>query len=250
MTGQLKSRFEYKFRISESACYRIRNVIRPYCRPDPHSVNSPSGRYLVRSLYYDTPDYAAYVDKVTGVYHRDKFRVRTYSTKAEPSLKLKIERKSRIGYLIHKAVATVTLEDYETFCRTKFLGDAKGKTLNDFSYDVFRIGLHPVLLVDYMREAFFSLDGGDVRFSFDHDVNYAWSSDLFKPLEPNKNCQQNSVIFENKSSRNDIDWLSRIVRVIGLESEPTVNIPMLLNILHGIFIFKEDRLLNSKIPTI
>ena len=220
MTPAVKPRFEYKFRLSVASYFRALNAIRPYCRLDPYAAAAPGGRYFVRSLYYDTPDYDAYFEKMTGVYHRDKFRIRTYGEQPSPDLAVKVERKSRIGYLIYKTVDTVALKDFEAFQETSSWDGRDGDTLGALAYQVVRNRARPTLLVDYHREAFTSLDGRDVRFSFDHDVRYARAQSLFQPGAVFRECYQNSIIFEIKASENDVDWLARVTQEIGLASEP------------------------------
>ena len=45
-------------------------------QPDPHAQG---GRYLVRSLYFDTPEDRALLEKLNGVSRREKFRIRLYN---------------------------------------------------------------------------------------------------------------------------------------------------------------------------
>lgn len=220
MTEPVKTRYEYKYRLSPSSYFRTLNAIKPFCRPDENSLVNNTGRYLVRSVYYDCYNYSAYTEKMEGVFHRDKFRIRSYDENIETASKVKVEIKSRIGYLITKSSNLIDVSDYQAFLDGETWGKAQGKALEEFSYNYFKNRLKPTVIVEYQREAYFSLAGAGIRFSFDHDVQYAWCSSLFEPNIKFKPCLQNSIIFEIKSDQNDIDWVSTAIKELGLVSEP------------------------------
>jgi len=155
-----------------------------------------------------------------GVYNRDKYRIRSYEKDSETASNIKVEIKSRIGYLIHKLVDTIDIKNYRTFLKDENWGDARGSALEEFSYNYFKEQLKPTVLVEYQREAYFAIADTDIRFSFDHDVQYAWTKNLFVPDTELKPCLQNSIIFEIKSARNDVDWVSEVVQGLELVSEP------------------------------
>ena len=220
MTAVPHSRFEYKYRLGQGAYYRVLNALKPLCRPDANSSKAITGRYAVRSLYYDRRDYSAYTDKMEGIYHRDKFRIRSYEMVADQATKVQVEVKSRVGYLIYKLSKSVDVEDYAAFLRTGQWERASGEALDAFSYNFHNEGLVPTVIVEYQREAYFGLLDGGVRFSFDHEIRYVWGSDLFMPSDGFKPCLDNGVVFEVKATKNDIRWVNDIIRQTGLVSEP------------------------------
>ena len=78
----------------------------------------------------------------------------------------------------------------------------------------------PTVIVEYQREAYFGLVDDGVRFSFDHEVQYAWGKELFVPQTAFKGSLDGSIIFEVKAAYNDIGWVNEIIRQAGLVSEP------------------------------
>lgn len=70
------SRFELKYLISEAQRQELAVLLENYMQPDPQG--DEMGRYNITSLYYDTPDYQAYWDKIEGHKFRRKVRVRVY----------------------------------------------------------------------------------------------------------------------------------------------------------------------------
>lgn len=68
-------RHEWKHRISRADLLTLRQRLGILMDPDPHAKN---GSYFVRSLYFDSPDNKALLEKLDGVSHREKFRIRYY----------------------------------------------------------------------------------------------------------------------------------------------------------------------------
>ncbi len=66
-----KYRHEWKHVINEADVLSIRSRVRAVCRLDPNTVD---GKYIIRSLYFDTPDDRALKEKVNGVDRRENFR--------------------------------------------------------------------------------------------------------------------------------------------------------------------------------
>ena len=217
MKDLIKLRFENKYILSQSAYYRVVNSIKPI---SIHDANSALGKtYKVRSLYYDNRDFSAYVEKINGINVRDKFRIRTYEIDENKISKIKIEMKSRVDQLVYKISNTISYKDFKLFERNKIFGNAKGLAVDLFLYNFFKFNLTPTTLVEYDREAYFSKKD-DVRFTFDHNIRYAFDKNILAPYNNFKSCYKNAIIFEIKSDKNDIDWLSNIIRNHGLRSEP------------------------------
>jgi SPX domain protein involved in polyphosphate accumulation len=213
-------RFEAKYLLDYFAYLRVRSAFLAYCRTDEFARAAEGGRYLVRSLYFDTWDYQAYVEKVTGVAERVKLRVRTYFPTRESTRFLKVEMKSRCGRLLHKRTATVSLDEYDRFLGTGAWGDGRDPLLAAFAEHVRRRFLNPVAVVEYRREALAARDGSGVRVCFDHDLRYARSDDLFCPDSRYRRDFGRTVVLEIKTLLDDIPWLSRMVRDHDLGAEP------------------------------
>lgn len=70
------NRFELKYVITLQQAERIKTALRAYLIPDEHG--NKNGRYAVGSLYYDSPDFRCYREKVDGIKFRRKLRIRRY----------------------------------------------------------------------------------------------------------------------------------------------------------------------------
>ena len=68
-------RHEWKIELSPLDLLILRQRLRRVLQPDTHAVD---GRYLIRSLYFDTPEDRALREKIDGVSRREKFRIRDF----------------------------------------------------------------------------------------------------------------------------------------------------------------------------
>lgn len=150
-----------------------------------HDKNAAAngGEYFIRSLYYDDLDDIALREKLDGVDDRDKFRIRIYDL-SDSLIKLECKHKDA-GY-IKKQSINLSREEYETLRRgnyTFLLRRPEPFARRMFAEFSLR-PLRPVVMVDYMREAFvFPLE--NVRVTFDRDIRTALrSTELFNGNVP------------------------------------------------------------------
>lgn len=141
------------------------------------------GEYFIRSLYFDDLNDSALREKIDGVDGRDKFRIRIYNMKDDA---IKLECKHKEGSYIHKQSVALTRAEYETLRRgdyTFLLRRPEPFARRMFAEFSLR-PLRPVVLVDYMREAYV-FPTQDVRVTFDKNVRTGFrSTALFDPNVP------------------------------------------------------------------
>ena len=70
-------RHEFKFLISRADAELLKLRLPHVMQRDPHA--GETGRYTIRSLYFDDMDAAAYYEKVDGIDSRTKYRIRFYN---------------------------------------------------------------------------------------------------------------------------------------------------------------------------
>lgn len=213
-------RFELKFLLDPFAYHRVRNSLAGYIRRDRYSSEAPGGRYLVRSLYFDTADYRAYREKITGETIRNKLRMRTYTADRGAVEFVNIEQKQRYGKLISKLVTRASIGQYDAFLRGRTWGGNEDTILMDFERLVRLDNLKPKVVVEYFREAYSARDGSGVRVSFDHDIRFARTGDLFAADARYVSDLAGMVVFEIKTASDNIGWLCRLVRQQDLKAVP------------------------------
>lgn len=156
----MASRHEEKYLIDYRQYVQLRANAEAVMSPD---ANTPDGRYLITSLYYDDRYDTALDEKLDGVRVHTKYRVRTYG--ASDGL-IKLERKIKRGVMTEKYAVSLDageismLSDPETD-----LPCFRGKKLV-MATEMRAKGLHPVVIVRYMRDAFVFPEL-NVRLTFD-----------------------------------------------------------------------------------
>lgn len=161
----LQYRHEWKHEISLGDRLVIRQRLSAIARPDSHAQN---GRYLIRSLYFDTPGDKALREKIDGVSRREKFRIRYYNL--DTSL-IHLEKKSKYGGLGTKESAELAPEEARALAEGDFrwMLDSGRPLLQELYSKMQTQGLRPKTIVDYIREPYI-YGPGNVRVTLDYDI--------------------------------------------------------------------------------
>lgn len=170
-------RHEWKHAISYLDLLTIRQRMAVIAQPDPHARD---GRYLVRSLYFDTPEDRALLEKLNGVSRREKFRIRLYNGDLTT---LHLEKKFKQAGLGTKHSAPLSPREVSALLEgdVDWMRVRPEPLLQEF-YQKFRAQrLRPKTVVDYTREPFIYAPG-NVRVTLDYDLRTALgSTDLLDP---------------------------------------------------------------------
>lgn len=174
-------RHEYKFLISRQDASLLKLRLPHVMSRDPHV--GPTGRYTIRSLYFDDYAYDAFYEKVAGVDNRTKYRIRCYDYGDRI---FKLEKKEKKGDLTRKTAQTVTKSDVlalETNPRLPCPDHPAGLT-EELRLQCLSRGTHPVVLVDYDRTPFVCA-AGNTRITLDENLRtIPYARDLFAPSHP------------------------------------------------------------------
>lgn len=182
-------RYELKYYVSPGEIAQVRQMIRPFMVPDPHSRGRADGRYTVRSIYYDTSALRFYHEKEAGEAIRKKLRVRTYDRYSRQAVAFfEIKRKygvtiykERVGMSYDQADRLLQLGPVERLSakllRELNLSYAAHSTLTRFFFLEEALQLAPSVLIVYDREAFVGAEHKRTRVTFDHNVR-----SIYRPL--------------------------------------------------------------------
>ncbi len=159
-------RNEIKHEISAADKAAICASMRVVARPDPHA--GPDGRYLIRSLYFDTPADKALREKLDGVSEREKFRIRFYN--GDPSV-MHLEKKIKRGGLGCKVSAPITAEEAQRIVDgdTDWMAVSGRGLIVELYAKMKSEGLRPKTIVDYTRTPFV-YGPGNVRVTIDENI--------------------------------------------------------------------------------
>jgi len=156
-------RHELKYQINFMQYRILRQKLGAVLKLDSHA--GPDGRYHIRSLYFDDFRNSAFFDKMAGVLTRKKYRMRIYNLCDDF---IKFERKGKFNEYVCKESAVLTREEADRIISgdVTFLAKSDSKLLRSYYLECRNNLLRPVVLVDYLREAYVH-PVGDVRVTFD-----------------------------------------------------------------------------------
>ena len=157
---------QWKHEINRSDLITLRQRLRAVAKIDPHAID---GRYMIRSLYFDTPADKALREKLDGVNRREKFRIRYYN--GDTSL-IHLERKSKLDGLGTKASDVLTAGEAQAIINGSldWMAGCSDRPLVQELYSKMRSqNLRPKTIVDYTREPFY-YPPGNVRVTFDYNI--------------------------------------------------------------------------------
>ena len=131
----------------------------------PRDANAGSGRYMIRSLYFDDEFESAYEDKLAGVEKRKKYRIRIYNYSESI---IKLECKFKQGQYIYKSSAVLSKAEAEALIagEYEFLFARSELVCRWFYLECAEKRMVPKVVVDYDRVPFV-FPYGDVRITFD-----------------------------------------------------------------------------------
>lgn len=188
------SRSELKYWISWQDSILLQAELQKLLLPDRYAGE---GFYRVKSLYFDSPDQMDYIDKIEGVEHRKKLRMRIYD---EDANLVKLECKKKSGALQRKEGLTISREDAvccmegDYGCLLRYPEELALRLYSDMTLGCYR----PVVIVEYERCAYV-YDAYNTRITIDRHVRSCeLELNLFERNLPWMDTVKDAVILEVK----------------------------------------------------
>ena len=217
-------RYELKYPATQDTLEPLRRAFEPFVVRDKHTPPGKVG-YTIHSIYFDTPDFDAYHQKVDGLQHRYKVRLRGYNEGADDaSVVLEIKRKDdRVvskarAWVLHRDLdALLATGDVERYALASKNDDRAKEDMCRFLYRIRRHGLRPVVLTRYEREAYFGRFNNDLRITLDSSLRsraFPGATELFG-RQPVVRARRDTVV-EVKHYGTSPSWLKSIVSDFGL----------------------------------
>ena len=204
-------RREEKYPLDLSNAHIYANMFSAILATDKFSKN---GSYMVRSLYFDTPDDKDFFEKITEQNLRRKIRLRIYSPD-DTTAKLELKQKENIFQ--KKRSLTVTKADAQELIHgnysvlLKYEDVFAAELYSIMSMEVYK----PKSIVEYQRRAFMAKEN-NIRLTFDSNIRATESSyDLFAkdlPLAPV--FPLDKVVFEVKYDKFLLSYITDIISKI------------------------------------
>ena len=175
-------RYELKYIIPYALVEPITDFLMSYCVLDYHSTLADNNFYDVNSLYFDTPHFLFYKNRMNGKNPRFNMRVRSYGKEPKPPYFLEIKFKD--SGVVNKHRATINDEDWPMILSDpNFVierdGSSRDKNKKELFYQlVTKYNAEPKILTHYRRRAFVSVMDEYARVTMDIGLKYSLESDF------------------------------------------------------------------------
>ena len=208
----MQFRHEHKHYINYLDYLILRSKLRAVMQPDVNT--NENGEYYIRSLYFDNYRDVALQDKISGINHREKFRIRCYN---KDFSFINLEKKSKINGLCAKIKVTITKNQAEAILAhdTDWMATSTEPLIVEL-YSKMKSGqLRPKTIVDYNREAFV-YGPGNVRVTIDRNIRTGlFSTDLFNPDLPTVATGDQQMLLEVKYDNFIPEVIANLIQLDG-----------------------------------
>jgi hypothetical protein len=179
-------RFEFKYLITQDQEQQIKKHITKYVRADDFAAQTAGGEYEVISLYYDSPGFYYYKQKVDGAKKRKKIRLRSYRNAGVgvPYCFFEIKRKYNVVILKDRFYMSQSdcekLIENDDFHSTEAIRDQHRKNIiKEFEWEQHLRSITPKVLIAYTREPFLGKLNENFRVTFDKKIKAVETDNLF-----------------------------------------------------------------------
>lgn len=163
-------RYEIKYLLTRTQKQAILEAMQPYMQLDRY------GRTTIRNIYYDTENYRLIRRSLEKPAYKEKLRIRSYQ-KAGPEDPVFVELKKKYKDVVYKRRLTLPEAQAMESFRYGLPLPVRSQIADEVEYyRAFYGRLRPAVFLSYEREAFYALDGGDFRLTFDENILYRESN--------------------------------------------------------------------------
>ncbi len=165
------NRFEVKYLVSQQKALALKSALGDLFVTDENTHGNNG--YFNYSIYFDSPRYYFYRQKLEGQLERVKPRLRAHLPSPDANTdQWFIELKGRHGQTVQKRRAAIAFESAQGLINGEnFIADGNLETMRDFEFMWLRLALRPAVTVLYFREPLNSHIFPNVRITFDHRIS-------------------------------------------------------------------------------
>lgn len=172
MTITAFERKEIKFLLEKAQYQSILPALNQHLKLDQYCQNGRE--YSIHNIYYDTDDSRIIRQSIARPYYKEKLRLRSYGVPASPDSRVYLELKKKIGGIVNKRRAELSLEDAKRFLSSGVqpadAGYMTRQVLNEITFFLSGYSVQPAVYIGYQRTAWFGLKDPDFRVTFDHHI--------------------------------------------------------------------------------
>ena len=190
-----------------------KSILEQYVYSIPYSIKNSFNDRFVNSIYYDTLNYNAFNDNLSGVSNRYKTRLRWYNN-INNSKNFFLEFKIKQGAIGTKHIITLDLNLDLSSIRHSEIVHNVSNLLNSNDNILFNYCSHnPVVLVRYERSYYESITY-NIRVTIDHKIKYYPQQYSVRLNNTLFSRTYNYIILELKYNSSDSELISDIVQYL------------------------------------
>lgn len=183
----------------------------------PHMVMDRYGRTTIRNIYFDTTTFRLIRHSLEKPVYKEKLRVRSYQpVSGEDPVFVELKKKYRS--VVYKRRLTLPERAVMSSFQEGTPLPAHSQIADEIQYfrSYYR-DLQPAVFLSYEREAFYALDGGDFRVTFDENILYREHDfSLGSRIYGTPLLAPDQTLMEIKTSGGIPLWMSHALNRLGL----------------------------------
>lgn len=209
-----KSRFEIKFLVPAAVKASVMHDVLAVTDLDGNAADSAGG-YLVKSIYYDSPYFEAYQDKMAGVLHRRKLRIRAYGNEFDNKF---LEIKERFNNRIMKSRMPLDSNDYLSALQCRLLsGHKRDDIIKKYTLCISMFNYRPILTIEYKRQPLVGRTDQGLRVTFDSEIAVTRSRSFEEKRSKYRVLPHGLTVLEIKFDTFMPHWVNLLVRKYSLQ---------------------------------
>lgn len=159
-------RYEMKYRITKKQQKAVLEAMLPYMKLDNF------GHTQIRNIYFDTDNYRLARRSIEKPSYKEKLRIRSYK-KVQAQDKVFVELKKKYDDIVYKRRESLAYTELSIWLekgnKTPFPVDTQIGREIAYVFTYYQT-IKPKVFLSYEREAFYALDGSDLRVTFDENI--------------------------------------------------------------------------------
>ena len=158
------ARYESKYLLTRAQQVRVIAAMEVYMAPDSYGLTT------IRNVYFDTPRYRLIRRSMEKPVYKEKLRIRSYA-QASPDSDVFVELKKKYKGVVYKRRLALPEQAAADWMAGGCLPARDSQIRREIEeFRRFYGALRPTVFLSYDREAWYSLDGGEFRVTFDTDI--------------------------------------------------------------------------------
>ena len=157
-------RYEIKYILTKSQRRALCELMKGHMRIDEY------GHTTIRNIYYDTDDYRLIRTSLDKPEYKEKLRVRSYSRITQDD-DVFVELKKKYRSVVYKRRIALQEKEVTDWLIDNVRRPSESQIAEEIDYfKNYYKGIKPKVFLSYEREAYYPLDGTDIRITLDSNI--------------------------------------------------------------------------------